>query len=90
MTHEHTHHTPETHKPEPQARLPWYRTWTELAYLGALAVGAVYLSLYHVTHVLDALPLVLLLLCPLMHLFMHGGHGGGADDADRSGKGGSP
>ncbi len=68
--HEHTHHTPET-----QARTPWYRTWTGLACLGAAALGALYLSLFHVDHVLDALPLLVLLLCPLMHLFMHGGHG---------------
>ncbi|CAO3408213.1 DUF2933 domain-containing protein [Azospirillum largimobile] len=97
MTHEHPHHTPGTHRLEPQVRLPWYRTWTGLACLGAAAVGAVYLSLYHVTHVLDALPLVLLLLCPLMHVFMHGGHGhggnghgGSGDDAGRQNKGGSP
>jgi len=30
MTHDHTHHTPAPHTPEPQARLPWYRTWTGL------------------------------------------------------------
>lgn len=85
--HEHTHHTPEP-------CTPWCRTWTGLARLGAAALAAVYLSLFHVDHVLDALPLVFLLLCPLMHLFMHGGHGhgghGGTGDADRPTKGGSP
>ena len=88
MTHEHAHHTP-----EPQARLPWNRTWTGLASLGALAVAALYLSLFHVDHVLDALPLVLLLLCPLMHVFMHGGHGHGGHgggNGDGPTKGGSP
>ncbi|CAO3449593.1 hypothetical protein [Azospirillum largimobile] len=51
-----------------------------------------YLSLFHVDHVLDALPLLILLLCPLMHLFMHGGHGhgGGDNGSDRPNKGGSP
>lgn len=85
--HEHTHHTP-----GPQARTPWYRTWTGLACLGAAAVAVVYLSLFHVDHVLDALPLLILLLCPLMHLFMHGGHGhgGGDNGSDRPNKGGSP
>ncbi|MBK4717832.1 DUF2933 domain-containing protein [Azospirillum sp. YIM DDC1] len=89
-----THHEHPNHAPEPQARTPWYQTWTGLAGLGATSLAAVYLSLFHVDHVLDALPLLVLLLCPLMHLFMHGGHGhgghGGNGDADRPTKGGLP
>lgn len=84
--HEHTHHTP-----GPQASMPWYRTWTGLACLGAAALAAVYLSLVHVDHVLDAFPLLVLLLCPLMHVFMHGGHGGhghGGSGKDGQGAGG--
>ncbi|WP_431861999.1 hypothetical protein [Azospirillum sp.] len=57
--HEHTHQTP-----EPQACTPWYRTWTGLACLGAVALAAVYLPLFHVDHVLDALPLLVLLQWP--------------------------
>ncbi len=83
MTHDHHAHP----HPDPSARLPWYRTWAGIAGLGAVALVALYLSLFHVTHVLDALPFVLLLACPLMHLFMHGGHGG---PSDGTGKGGSP
>lgn len=86
-------HTPPL--PEGTPRTRWYQAWSGLAFLGAIALGALYLSLFHVDHVLDALPLVLLLLCPLMHLFMHGGHGhgghgGGSNDADRPTRGGGP
>lgn len=38
-----------------------------------LAALGLYLLLYHLNHVLLALPYVLLLACPLMHL-MHRGH----------------
>ncbi|HEY0834052.1 MAG TPA: DUF2933 domain-containing protein [Azospirillum sp.] len=86
-----THHERTHRTPVPPTRTPWYRTWTGLACLGVAALAAVYLSLFHADHMLDALPLVLLLLCPLMHLFMHGGHGhggnGGYGDADRPNKG---
>lgn len=87
-------HNHSQHGPEHQARLPWYRTWIGLAGLGTGAAAALYLSLYHVTHVLDVLPFLILLLCPLMHLFMHGGHGsshsGGSDKPGTPNKGDSP
>ena len=43
-----THHEHPYHAPEPQARTPWYRTWTGLVGLGGAALAAVYLSLFHV------------------------------------------
>lgn len=81
MTHEHTRRIP-----QPRARMPWYRTWTGLAGLGAVAAVALHLSLHHVTHVRDALPVVLLLLCPLMHVFLHGGQGHGGHGKGSGGK----
>jgi len=83
MTHEHTHRIP-----QPRARMPWYRTWTGLAGLGAVAAVALRLSPDHVAHVRDALPAVLLLLCPLMHVFLHGGQGHGRHGKDGKGLGG--
>lgn len=74
--------------PDPQGRMPWYRTWAGLAGLGTVAAAALYLSLHHADHVLDALPLAVLLLCPLMHLFMHGGHGHGGQGHSGQGHGG--
>lgn len=41
----------------------------------ALAVLGLYLLIYHLSHVLLALPYLILLLCPLMHV-MHRGHHG--------------
>ncbi|SMH61522.1 Protein of unknown function [Azospirillum lipoferum] len=90
MTQDHSFHAL-----KPLAPPPWYRTWAGLAGLGAVALAALYLSLFHVTRVLDALPFLLLLLCPLMHVFMHGGHehgghDGNGDDANRPTKGDTP
>jgi hypothetical protein len=42
----------------------------------ALAAVGLYLLIFHLNHVLLAVPYLLLLACPLMHL-MHRGHGRG-------------
>lgn len=44
-----------------------------LAVCTALAVLGLYLLVYHLNHVLLAVPYLFLLACPLMHL-MHRGH----------------
>lgn len=41
--------------------------------LGLVTAGAVYLVVWHGTHLAAVAPLLLVLACPLMHLFMHGG-----------------
>lgn len=48
---------------------------TGLAVCTALAVLGLYLFVYHLNHVLLAVPYLMLLACPLMHL-MHRGHHG--------------
>lgn len=48
---------------------------TGLVVCTALAVLGVYLLVYHMNHVLLAVPYLMLLVCPLMHL-MHRGHHG--------------
>lgn len=47
-----------------------------LLLLGLVTAGAVYLVVWHGTHLAAVAPLLLVLACPLMHLFMHGGHHG--------------
>jgi hypothetical protein len=44
-----------------------------LAVCVALAVFGLYLLVYHLNHLLLAVPYLMLLACPLMHL-MHRGH----------------
>jgi hypothetical protein len=46
-----------------------------LAACSVLALLGLYLLVYHLNHVLLAVPYVFLLACPLMHL-MHRGHHG--------------
>lgn len=54
-----------------------------LAVCAAVATLGLYLLVYHLNHVLLAVPYLILLACPLMHL-MHRGHHHGHGGADRS------
>lgn len=46
-----------------------------LAGCAALAALGLYLLVYHLNHVILAVPYLLLLACPLMHLMHRGYHG---------------
>ena len=48
---------------------------TGLVICVAAAALGLYLLIYHLNHVLLAIPYLLLIACPLMHVF-HRGHGG--------------
>jgi cell division protein FtsW (lipid II flippase) len=62
------------HQHEPERR-PWFRSKTNWALIGFIAVGAVFLLTEHRAHLLGILPFLIVLACPLMHLFHHHGHG---------------
>lgn len=51
--------------------------------LAAAALG-IYLLLYHLNHVLLAIPYLMLLACPLMHVFHRGHHGSHRGNDDKS------
>lgn len=54
-----------------------------LVVCGALGLLGLYLLVYHLNHVLLAVPYLILLACPLMHLMHRGHHGHHGGDESR-------
>ena len=67
---------------------PPRRNWSNLAFIGFVAVAGFFLFTEHRAHLLGVLPFLILLACPLLHIFHHGRHGAGRDRDDSGGAGG--